>query len=175
MANSVATDSQATARRRSRLTAPSEERDGPTHIVVVSVLIVRRGKVLLLRRSSGRAHAPGTWEPVSGRVRPDEPLSAAARREAQEETGIRARILAPVSTWVFRRGPKRTPAVGIAFLARARSGRVHLSSEHDAFCWTRLDRPACDLPPEVASCLRVAAASLRRDVRTGRKTGGSVP
>lgn len=58
--------------------------------IPVSVLVVvhtRALEVLLLERAS----VPGFWQSVTGSLdRADEPLEAAAAREVEEETGIRA-------------------------------------------------------------------------------------
>jgi dATP pyrophosphohydrolase len=52
----------------------------------------RAGRVefLALRRAPGR-RLPGVWQPVTGKVERYESIAQAARREVEEETGIRPR------------------------------------------------------------------------------------
>ena len=55
-------------------------------------------QVLLLER----ADHPGYWQSVTGsRDTPDEPLLQTCRREVEEETGIRGRLLAPLGAIDF--------------------------------------------------------------------------
>ncbi len=62
--------------------------------LVVSVLIEREGKVLLVKRKEGKSF-PGLWGLPNGKVRLGETLEEAARREAKEETGLSVEILEP--------------------------------------------------------------------------------
>ena len=53
-------------------------------LVVVAFLIERDGHVLFLRRSPSKDHAPGEWEPGSGRIESGETPQEAVLREARE-------------------------------------------------------------------------------------------
>ena len=55
----------------------------------VSAVLECGGKVLLLRRPEDAHSFPGKWSLVSGRVEPGENPAEAARREIEEETGIK--------------------------------------------------------------------------------------
>jgi len=57
-------------------------------LVCVVFVIERAGRILLLRRSRAKDHAPGEWETGSGGVLPGETPQAAVVREAKEETGL---------------------------------------------------------------------------------------
>ena len=111
-------------------------------IVAVAFLIERDGRLLMIRRSADREHAPGEWECGSGRVEAGEEPVDAVRREAREETGLDVEIVGPVDAFHYYRGPAREEAVCIAFHCRARGGEVRLSNEHDAAEWVPLDRVA---------------------------------
>lgn len=58
--------------------------------VAVSAVVVRDGKLLMVRREPGRLNG-GRWSLPGGHVEHRETLAAAARREVHEETGLRVR------------------------------------------------------------------------------------
>jgi len=108
-------------------------------IVAVAFLIERDGRLLMIRRSADRDHAPGEWECGSGRLEAGEEPEAAVVREAREETGLEVEVIAPVGAFHYYRGPEREEAVCIAYHCRAIGGEVRLSNEHDAAEWVPLD------------------------------------
>jgi 8-oxo-dGTP pyrophosphatase MutT (NUDIX family) len=65
-----------------RWARPFDERAGPAHVTGSAIVVGRRGVVLHRHRRLGRWLQPG------GHVERGEPVSAAARREAAEETGL---------------------------------------------------------------------------------------
>ena len=93
-------------------------------LVVVAFVIERDHHVLLLRRSMSKDHAPGEWEPGSGRVRPGEAPLAAVLREVQEETGLDVTVLGLLDT----------------FHCRATGGDLMLSSEHVEAKWVPFEQ-----------------------------------
>lgn len=128
-------------------------------LVVVVFLIEREGRVLMLRRSPTKDHAPGEWEPGSGRVESGEAPIEAVCREAREETGLDVDVLEVVDTFHYYRGAAREEAIAIAFHCRAVGGELRLSSEHDALEWVPVDRIE-DFP--VSEPLRGSLARLAR-------------
>ena len=114
-------------------------------LVVVAFLIERDGCLLMLRRSPTKDHAPGEWEPGSGRVESGETPVEAVHREAREETGLEE-------------------AIGIAFHCRAVGGQLRLSPEHDAAEWVPLERI---LDTNVSEPLRGCLAALGGRRRPG--------
>ncbi|HSK95674.1 MAG TPA: NUDIX domain-containing protein [Euzebyales bacterium] len=62
----------------------------PRPEVAVGAVLVRDGRLLLVRR--GRGVGAGRWSLPGGRVEPGETLAAALTRELREETGLTARI-----------------------------------------------------------------------------------
>ena len=124
-------------------------------LVVVAFLIERDGHVLLLKRAASKDHAPGEWEPGSGRVEAGEYPAAAAVREAREETGLEVEVLGPVDTFHFYRGLAREEAIGIVFHCRATGGALRLSAEHDEARWVPMARLAeADVPEVFRRCFR---------------------
>lgn len=111
-------------------------------LVVVVFLVERDGQLLLLRRRADKDHAPGQWEPGSGRVEPGETPVVAVQREAREETGLEVEVLGPVDTFHYYRGTAREETIGIAFHCRPIGGELRLSPEHDAAEWVPLDAAA---------------------------------
>jgi 8-oxo-dGTP diphosphatase len=60
-------------------------------IRVVAGVAVRRGRVLVCRRSAARRHA-GKWEFPGGKLEPGETAAVALRRELREELGVEATV-----------------------------------------------------------------------------------
>jgi len=131
-------------------------------VVVVSVIIERDGRVLLLRRSRTVEHAPGRWDVASGRLEAGETPKDAARREAAEETGLSVDILEPLDTFFFRRGPARDEAIGITFCSGNARGEVTLSAEHDEARWVALDElGGYEVAPGLRRCIELVLGRAR--------------
>ncbi len=126
-------------------------------IDVTAAVIVREGRVLIVRRGPGERHA-GFWEFPGGKIRPGETPQACLERELREELGIwtRAGEIFAVSEHRYDHGTVRL----IAISTEIESGDVALSV-HDRAEWARIEAlgayellPA-DLP--IAEKLRAAA------------------
>jgi len=98
-----------------------------------------RPEILLIRRAPDRPY-PGLWQPVTGRLEPEERVADAALREVLEETGIgRGDIEAFLRTdlidWFYE--PARDGIVSMAIFAARVSGSAlpRLSIEHIDFRW----------------------------------------
>lgn len=105
-----------------------------THIVAVTALVLREGRVLAMRRSVHRDAGAGLWETPSGRVREGEEPLDAARRELAEESGLDVAFESrPFAAYPALRGTR--PMIVIAYRAHWRGGEVLRSDEHDAHGW----------------------------------------
>lgn len=105
-----------------------------THIVAVTALVLREGRVLAMRRSAHRDAGAGLWETPSGRVRQGEDPLDAVRRELAEEAGLDVELEPrPFAAYPALRGT--LPMVVVAYRARWRAGEVVRSDEHDAHAW----------------------------------------
>lgn len=128
-------------------------------LVCVVFVIERDGRILLLKRSRAKDHAPGEWESGSGGILPGETPQAAVLREAQEETGLAVEIVDVIDAFHFYRGAERRETIGISFHCRAAAGEVTLSEEHEQARWV----PAAELANgPYPDWLRRAAAAITK-------------
>ena len=105
--------------------------------IACKAVIRYRSKVLILREAAtyqdgtntGRYHVPG------GRLEPGEAFADGLAREVREETGLSITIGKPVYVGEWRPVIHGEPnqIVAIFFACTARTNKVRLSEEHDAF------------------------------------------
>jgi len=96
------------------------------------VAVERGGKYLVLRRKS-----PKIWEFPGGAIEWGEPPQEAARRECEEECGLKVavgKVLGTTSA-VFEKGGKLKHAVYIVFWGKVVDGKLRLSREHTSARW----------------------------------------
>jgi 8-oxo-dGTP diphosphatase len=79
---------------------------------VVAALIIRSRKILLGKRSAGRAFYPNVWDVFGGHVEPGEQQHETLLRELQEELGITPTQWAYLNTRHFS---PNTPEVSLIF------------------------------------------------------------
>ena len=110
--------------------------DGNPRIHVVTCFLMRRGKVLILRRSGKVGTYKCKWAGVSGYVEKGEKPSETAFKEIREETGLTAPCVELV-----REGPAlpiaMTNFVVHPFLFEVKRGRIRLDWEHSESRWIR--------------------------------------
>jgi 8-oxo-dGTP diphosphatase len=118
--------------------------------VVAAALIDPAGRVLMQRRSAGKAHA-GLWEFPGGKVEPGETLEEALLREIAEELGIALDQggLAAVS---FASDPAvppapRQPHLILLYSCRAWSGDPRALDAERIEWFDPQDLLALDMPP----------------------------
>jgi predicted aconitase with swiveling domain/8-oxo-dGTP pyrophosphatase MutT (NUDIX family) len=101
---------------------------------VVTNILLRKGKVLLLRRSDSVGSFRGKWAGVSGFIEAHEGAEEAARRELAEEAGlIDAKLLRSAETERFRDG--QIVWCVHPFLFEAKSASIKMDWEHQAYEW----------------------------------------
>lgn len=141
---------------------------------VVSVFIVRRGKVLLIYHKSY-----DEWLPIGGHVELDEDPDEALDREIREECGLKVKILSEAPK-IGHDGvkPLRTPAyldnhrikgrhrhVAFVYFATASSDKVKLCErEHREYRWVSADGlkdPALKLTKSIEFYCRKALEAAR--------------
>jgi ADP-ribose pyrophosphatase YjhB (NUDIX family) len=97
--------------------------------VSVKGVLLRRGRVLLLRNHRGE------WELPGGRLEPRESPEEALAREIREETGLTATVGSLVDAWIFAVTPrKRVVVLAYACRLRGRDG-IRTSPEHRMAAW----------------------------------------
>lgn len=121
-------------------------------------------KVLLIERD-GEPFA-GCWAIPGGFVDVDEPLDAAARRELEEETGVRIRFLEQLFTFgdIGRDPRERVVTVAYYALVRLRDYRVQAATDARDAAWFPVRNP----PPlafDHRKILKTAHQRLRGKVR----------
>lgn len=118
----------------------------PTPPTGAMIIVFRRGgagiEYLLLHRAhhGPQYEGPWAWGPPSGARYPGEDIDGCAARELFEETGITAvpRAVEGISgNWPV-----------YVYQAPAETG-VHLSAEHDKYCWLPFEEALALIKPEI--------------------------
>ena len=131
----------------------------------VALFVHRGGRFLMAHRVP-----QGVWNVIAGQVEDGESFEAAAERELEEETGLRAKPndLGLPQSYVIPADERALYAPGDTIVA-IRSYSVEapaawepvLNDEHDVYRWCELDEAiALAHWPEVAAGLRTVAARL---------------
>jgi ADP-ribose pyrophosphatase YjhB (NUDIX family) len=129
-----------------------------------SILIVRRGRVLLVRRAV--APARGAWDTPGGFIEAGETAQQAARREAREELGVDVTLERVIGIYPDVYGVGRLPSLNIHYLGRLKgdASAVRAGDDAAACAWFPLGR----LPRRLAFTNgRIALRQLRRELGRG--------
>ena len=138
--------------------------DYPRPCVTVDIVIVTKEakpRVLLIRRKNPPFE--GTWALPGGFIEMDETLEASARRELEEETGVRTGQLVQLATFGDPGRDPRGRTISVVYLAQVGPRQVKPRAADDAaeVGWFALHRP----PPlafDHRRILRCALSYLRR-------------
>ena len=118
---------------------------------VAQLLLRTNGSVLCVRRRPDSVLAPGQLTVVGGHLQAGEPLDAAARREAEEETGVHISALQQeFCGLVHRHAPDGGDRITAVFVAQAWTG-VPYNAEpgrHQGLFWVSMEKP----PPDTHPC-----------------------
>lgn len=126
----------------------------PTMIVVAAALVDSEGKVLLQRRSLGRAMG-GLWEFPGGKVEPEERPESALARELTEELGIAVdpRALVPICFGSAPVGDRHM--ILLLYICRVWTGEPR-PLDADALCWLLPAEMVADqMPPADAPLIKL--------------------
>ncbi|GIV44971.1 MAG: hypothetical protein KatS3mg035_2094 [Bacteroidia bacterium] len=99
----------------------------------VKALIIRRGKILLLKPRITQNSIKG-WDGPGGHVRKGESLWEALAREVFEETGLNLKTAFPIK---LLQNPQNNKEY-LIFLCTVNKGKIMLSKEHVYFKWVAL-------------------------------------
>jgi 8-oxo-dGTP diphosphatase len=103
--------------------------------VAVKALIIRDGKILIIKRSSKEDVYKNEWDLPGGKLKFGENPIDGLKREVFEETGLKFKIIKPISVWTFFKNDRKTQVIGITFLAKPISDEIKLSKEHVDSKW----------------------------------------
>ncbi|GAC1447148.1 MAG: NUDIX domain-containing protein [Ktedonobacterales bacterium] len=132
-APAAATDSEDAA--RAAYDPSKYERPSVTVDVVILTMRDRRLEVLLIKRK--RWPFEGMWAIPGGFVNPDESLEEAAKRELEEETGVRDVYLEQLYTFGDPGRDPRTRVITVVYYALIRADHLNIHAADDAAdaCW----------------------------------------
>jgi len=104
--------------------------------VFTTGVVLRRGKLLILKRKEDDDSYPGVWDCVGGHFEKGESAEQCMLREAWEESGQRMKIVrvGPLIEYLDRYGR----AVAVPFVLRPDLKRKVVPSEHSEFKWIGL-------------------------------------
>jgi 8-oxo-dGTP pyrophosphatase MutT (NUDIX family) len=123
--------------------------DAP-HFIVATVIIVKEGKYLALRRALHEEKFPGLWTVPGGTLDTDdydkEPANSAgvwynileklATREVLEETGLTIKNIRYLISLAYKK--KKGPAICISLFADYAGGEVKIDADHSDYKWVTL-------------------------------------
>ncbi|MFB6961395.1 NUDIX domain-containing protein [Streptomyces sp. NPDC056309] len=122
---------------------------------VAQVLLRSNGAALCVRRKANAALAPGQLTVVGGHLEAGEPLDHAARREAEEETGVHLSADQQEFCGLIHHhdpggGADRITAV---FVAQSWTGEPYNAEpdKHEGLFWVPMERPSLDCHPYTAT------------------------
>ena len=132
---------------------------------IIFFLKTPQGRKYLIIRSSGlKKKRKEFWDFPKGKLEKGETGLQAATREAQEETGIKNFVIdqnfkETIRYFTWRDG-KRIPKFVAMFLVDAKTDKVKLSWEHDAYEWLSLEE-ACKKLSTMKKALKKADEHLQ--------------
>jgi 8-oxo-dGTP pyrophosphatase MutT (NUDIX family) len=141
---------------------------GQLHLVVPTCIVVRDGKVLILKRGGHEKAYPGKWTVPGGKLDRSEYeatpktttdawydiVETTVRREVLEETGLEIGTPKYVCSLAFIR-PDDLAVVTLSYWATSAAGEVTISEDFDEFAWVSPAKAASydmipGIPEEIA-------------------------
>jgi 8-oxo-dGTP diphosphatase len=137
--------------------------------VFTTGVVLRRGKLLILKRKDDDDTYPGVWDCVGGHFEKGESAEECMLREAREEGGQVMKIVkvGPLIEFLDDYGR----AVAVPFILRPDPDREIVPSEHSEFRWIRTGEiPSYKIVPDLLRALELfglhGAAARRRPARS---------
>jgi 8-oxo-dGTP diphosphatase len=120
--------------------------------VFTTGVVLKRGKLLILKRKDDDDSYPGLWDCVGGHFEKGESAEDCMLREAREEAGQTMKIVkgGPLIEFLDEYGR----AVAVPFVLRPDPRRKIVVSEHSESRWIRLGEvPDYEIVPDLAKAL----------------------
>lgn len=108
-------------------------------VVAVKGIIVKDGRVLIVKRANNDEIGAGTWECVGGKIEFGEELETALIREIKEEVGLNVTVEKLIFATTFKTSPTRQVVI-LTYLCRSEATDVTLSVEHFEYLWATKDQ-----------------------------------
>ncbi|MFB6175143.1 MAG: NUDIX domain-containing protein [Candidatus Nanohalobium sp.] len=109
-----------------------------------AVIVDRKGKILVIKRSGEETHLENLWDVPGGRFDYGETPQEGLKREVMEEAGLEAEVVDPVTSWTFMRDSGEQ-VFGTTFLCEPEGLEIELGNEHTDFRWVEVSK-LDDLP-----------------------------
>ncbi|MEK6890108.1 MAG: NUDIX domain-containing protein [Nanoarchaeota archaeon] len=108
--------------------------------IVVTGLLKREGKVLILKRSSKEDFLPNYWELPSGKVEFGETVEQALKREFKEETNLDIEVKSPYKIFSYLSDNKNRHTIEIIFHVSCKDiKKLIISEDHQEYIWISKD------------------------------------
>ncbi|MDA4114994.1 MAG: NUDIX hydrolase [Thaumarchaeota archaeon] len=120
--------------------------------VFTTGVVLRRGKLLILKRKEDDDSYPGVWDCVGGHFEKGESAEECMLREAREEAGQTMKIVkvGPLIEYLDAYGR----AVAVPFILKPDPKKEVVPSEHSEFRWVELSElKDYDIVPDLAKAL----------------------
>jgi len=137
----------------------------PKTRVFTTGVVLKRGKLLILKRKDDDDSYPGVWDCIGGHFEKGESAEECMLREAREEAGQTMKIVrgGPLIEFLDEYGR----AVAVPFILRPDPRRRIVVSEHSEFRWIGLGQvPDYEIVPDLAKALALFGLTGRS--RSGR-------
>ena len=120
--------------------------------VFTTGVVLRQGRLLILKRKPDDDSYPGVWDCVGGHFEKGESAEECMLREAKEETGQKMKIVKVGHLVEYLDAYGR--AVAVPFVLRPDPKKEVVPSEHSEFKWIKLSETKdYDIVPDLAKAL----------------------
>ena len=104
--------------------------------ITVAGLLIKDGKVLVIKRARNERYLAGMYELPGGKVDFGEQPNDALKREFLEETGLTIQVLTPYKAYSYLSHENKRHTVEIVYtVALIGKPGIKLSDEHEDYCW----------------------------------------
>lgn len=123
--------------------------------IVVTGLLEKEGKVLILKRSSKEEFLPNYWELPSGKVEFGETVEQALKREFKEETNLNIKVKNPFKIFSYLSDNNNRHTIEIVLKVTCENIKeLIISKDHEEYTWiSKEDIKKYKISQEIASSI----------------------